>query len=596
VSTNKRLRKVNVHKGNSTKEDNNFIKTSNKFSPLASLCAKLDDLSAFQSKHDSSPLILTAHKNNILKMADSPATDLNSLSKQLVCQDIVNDGACIKCCEYESQLRNMSEELESTKKIIHILRDELNLLEQQNAAGNIAANPHNLKNHEDDIHKGMNWKDSTNKRKKCGLETNREKMGGKCTYSRKLIETNNRFTILETCNESTTELSETHKNRQKRGLRKRLAQKPKRLWSTSTSNPTQIAPENGSNGTLVSDFTHIPILINGQASTSTTICNQNILIIGDSHVRGMAREVQDKLTTSSSTSGFTSPGAPIHNIISAMSSTIQHLNKSDILVLWGGANDIYHNKIHDALKCIACFLEEVNNTNVIILSIPLRHDLPTWSCVNNGIRAFNRMLTKIVKPHKHASVVKVDLGRQCYTTQGHHLNHVGKGQIASCLAKEITNITNLLGTKGKLFAMPGSVDPGNISCGTMEKDSTNQHAVTPLTQVEKKATPDVIQQDSIVINKNACGQQQFLESQKVICVKIGDSDWNVPGQEQVHHLTSDDLKEVDALPPLSEAAEADHLTNSDTIASTTTAPSGERPRVSKRKKKPPTTKNEDFLW
>jgi hypothetical protein len=66
VSMNKRLRKVNVHKGGSTKEVNNFIKTSNRFSPLASLCAKLDDLSVFQSEHDSSPLILTAHKNNLL--------------------------------------------------------------------------------------------------------------------------------------------------------------------------------------------------------------------------------------------------------------------------------------------------------------------------------------------------------------------------------------------------------------------------------------------------------------------------------------------------------------------------------------------------
>jgi hypothetical protein len=439
----------------------------------------------------------------------------------------------------------------------------------------------------------MKWKDITNKRKKRELETNREKMGGKC---RKRIETNNRFTILETCNESATEPSEIQKNRQKRGQRKRVDQKPRHLWSTSTSNPAQVTQENGTHGILVSDFKHIPTVINGQTSTSATISNHKILIIGDSHARGMAREVQDKLTTSFSTNGFTSPGAPIHNIISAMSSTIQHLNKSDILVLWGGANDIYQNNIRNALKCIACFLDEVNNTNDIILSIPLRHDLPIWSCVNIGIRAFNRMLTKIAKPHKHATVVKVDLGRQCYTKQGQHLNLVGKGLIASCLAKDITNIINMFDTEGKLLAMPGFADPGIISCDTIEKDSITQHAVTPRTQAEKKATPDVIQQDSVVDSNNVSGKQQVLEPQKVICVKIGDSDWNVPDLEQVPHSTRDDPKEVDALPPLSKAAEADLPTNSDTKASMTTASSSERPRVSKRKKKSPLTKNKDFLW
>jgi hypothetical protein len=490
----------------------------------------------------------------------------------------------------------MKEELESTKKIIDILRDELFVLEQQNAARSIDAIPHNLQNHEDDIQKGIKWKDIINKRKKCRRETNRVKKGGKCTYSRKLIDTNNRFTILETCNELYTEPSEVNKNRQKGGQCKRVTQIPRRLWYTSTSNPAHEAQENKINATLVSNSKHIPTVINGQTSTSTTNNNHNILIIGDSHVRGMASEVQDKLTTSSSTSGFTSPGAPIHNIISAMSSTIQHLNKCDILVIWGGANDIYQNNIRDALKCIASFIEKVNNTNVIILSIPLRHDLPIWSCVNIGIRAFNKMLMKIVKSHKHATMVKVDLDRQCYTRHGQHLNHRGKGLIASCLAKEIINIINILGTEGKLFSMTGVTDPGDISSDTTVKVIINQHAVTPPTQVEKKETSDVLQQDSVVDGKNVSGQQQALESQKVVNVTNSDSDWNVPGQEQVPHPASDIPKEADVLPSQSAAGEVDHQTNSDTKASMFTASFGDRPRISKRKKKPPTTKNEDFLW
>jgi hypothetical protein len=225
----------------------------------------------------------------------------------------------------------------------------------------------------------MRWKEIANKRKKCGSEANMKKKGGKRTYSRKLMETDNRFAVLETCSDQNKDPCEAYKSRQKRGHRKRVTQKPRCLWSTTITNPAYEAQENIINVTLDSDIKQIPVVTNGQTSTLTTTSNHNILIIGDSHARGVAGKVQYNLTPTSSTSGFASSGAPVRNIISAMTSTIQHLRKNDVLVLWGGANNIYQNNIRDALKCIASFVEEVNNTNIIILSIPLRRDLPMWS-------------------------------------------------------------------------------------------------------------------------------------------------------------------------------------------------------------------------
>jgi hypothetical protein len=130
----------------------------------------------------------------------------------------------------------------------------------------------------------------------------------------------------------------------------------------------------------------IPVVVNGLTSTSDTSANRmehnndtqqlnvhKILIIGDSHVRGAAGKVQHNLTTTFGTSGFTSPGTPVSNIISAMTSVIKHLSGNDVLVLRGGANDIHKNNSWDALKCIASFIEENKHTNVIILCpSPLR--------------------------------------------------------------------------------------------------------------------------------------------------------------------------------------------------------------------------------
>jgi hypothetical protein len=64
-----------------------------------------------------------------------------------------------------------------------------------------------------------------------------------------------------------------------------------------------------------------------------------------------------------------------------------------------------------------------SHTNIILMSVPHRHDLPEWSCVNSEVEAFNRKLVKLMKPHKHVFVVKVDLDKKSYTKQGMHMKN-----------------------------------------------------------------------------------------------------------------------------------------------------------------------------
>ena len=52
---------------------------------------------------------------------------------------------------------------------------------------------------------------------------------------------------------------------------------------------------------------------------------------------------------------------------------------------------------------------EDSHTNIILMSVPHRHNLFEWSCVNSEAKAFNIKLVKLTKPYKHVNVVKVDL-------------------------------------------------------------------------------------------------------------------------------------------------------------------------------------------
>lgn len=60
-----------------------------------------------------------------------------------------------------------------------------------------------------------------------------------------------------------------------------------------------------------------------------------------------------------------------------------------MIVFCGGANDVSKNNAKQALRNINDFLMNNNHINIILVSIPHRHDLVETSCVNNEIRTVN---------------------------------------------------------------------------------------------------------------------------------------------------------------------------------------------------------------
>jgi len=79
------------------------------------------------------------------------------------------------------------------------------------------------------------------------------------------------------------------------------------------------------------------------------------MILDDSHTRKCAAEVKHLLSTDFEVLRSINPGAGMKIIKDTASAKIQQLTMEDVLVLWGGSNDIAMNNSLVGLKYIQNF-------------------------------------------------------------------------------------------------------------------------------------------------------------------------------------------------------------------------------------------------
>jgi hypothetical protein len=106
---------------------------------------------------------------------------------------------------------------------------------------------------------------------------------------------------------------------------------------------------------LINDLIYaIPVIIKGLTSVEMNKKNINlkfessaqqnqgrkIVIIGDSYARGCAGNMKHNLKVSYKTSGFVKPGACIDTLITSVTGDVEYLTNKDIIVFWGGTNDV----------------------------------------------------------------------------------------------------------------------------------------------------------------------------------------------------------------------------------------------------------------
>jgi len=154
-----------------------------------------------------------------------------------------------------------------------------------------------------------------------------------------------------------------------------------------------------------------------------TNSEHKIMIIGDSHARGLSGNVKNNLDEKYSVCGFVKPGVNIATQISSMTVDTTLLTKNDLIIFWGGANDVNKNNSQEGLKHLVNFVQSNNHTNIFLMCVPPRRDLSEWSCVKSETEVFNRKLSKLMKPYNHVVVVTTDTDRNFYTRHGLHMNN-----------------------------------------------------------------------------------------------------------------------------------------------------------------------------
>ena len=191
----------------------------------------------------------------------------------------------------------------------------------------------------------------------------------------------------------------------------------------------------------------IPTVINGRTTNVSTKTPSSLLkissrvpgikknrfihkvkIIGDSHLKGSATRISQYLNTKFEVCSFIKPGACTNQIVHSQEMEFMSLGSKDAIVTNGGTNDIGNNstKRNKILVIMTQFMQKYNNTNIIIVNIPKRHDLTKDSRTNLEIQAFNAKLSKIATQFSHVTLIKIDFNRKYFTNHGLHLNNAGK--------------------------------------------------------------------------------------------------------------------------------------------------------------------------
>jgi hypothetical protein len=173
-----------------------------------------------------------------------------------------------------------------------------------------------------------------------------------------------------------------------------------------------------------------------------SVAKHNVLIIGDSHARGSAPRLQHNLGKDYVVSSFVKPGAQMKGISTTTNEERKSLKSEDVLVIWGGSNNISKNSMREAISNVSELVKESKDANIVLINAPHRHDLIPESCVNKEVWKYNTLMRKVAKLYTNVKFMEADPDRSHFTRHGMHMNLKGKDFLSHQLAKQIDLIFN----------------------------------------------------------------------------------------------------------------------------------------------------------
>ncbi|KAG8268580.1 hypothetical protein J6590_023961 [Homalodisca vitripennis] len=174
----------------------------------------------------------------------------------------------------------------------------------------------------------------------------------------------------------------------------------------------------------------------------------SINVLGDSHVKELSAKLRPVLADNWNIFACASSGAPLSHVLQNCYDMTKQSGKNDIVVIIGGSNDVvdvtYNNRRPARVLAgqILRATRQYEHTNVVIVGLFHRHDLPENCLINTEIKLTNKKLNGLKDLRGNGvSVLDVNkIGRQLFTRHGQHLNGAGKTALCKLIARAVENI------------------------------------------------------------------------------------------------------------------------------------------------------------
>jgi len=172
--------------------------------------------------------------------------------------------------------------------------------------------------------------------------------------------------------------------------------------------------------------------------------------------------------------------------MASASEVIRRLSHDDLVVVCSGTNDYDLNNFSLTFWNIKNYIMSTNHTNILLMNVPFRYDLPNSSSINKNISLLNRRLQKLAKAFPHSSFLGTLNNRNLFTTHGLHQSKLGKKLVNLQLAHFLLTIFDQKTSLPISVGWHDKCDDINLPCDTDQVKTfprnPNRNRKTPVTR------------------------------------------------------------------------------------------------------------------
>jgi hypothetical protein len=194
--------------------------------------------------------------------------------------------------------------------------------------------------------------------------------------------------------------------------------------------------------TIVNGSVNIPSARRNKLLQTTTKATNKIVLIGDSHIKGLAAALTTVLPSKFEIFSIVKPGANTKSISASIQETVNQLTQDDVIVLSSGTNgnDNDQDYYKSTFVNIKEYLFSLTHTNVLVLGIPFRYDLQNSREVNSIITKINMKISKLVHLLPNARFLPSNNDGKLFINHGLHRNKFGKQLLVTQLLSLTLNL------------------------------------------------------------------------------------------------------------------------------------------------------------